>query len=250
MAKIKDIGFIKNYQFLLEADVTPNGPERTFARVAGGIRSTSDSTEEETDSAAYYDSDGGTVDEVKSVKFAYEVTGDRLVGDPFQDFVVSRKYVSGNARKTTLRMTSPDGEVIEGTATISNIKGAGPNGEANSAPEFGCTLAFDGIPAHDAPTATTLPAEVAAEDVTVAVGAKAKLGESVSPETASGRCVYEVESWDVCTVDSEGNVTGVAEGATRVRVKAAAKPSVSKVVTVTVTGAQAARAAKAEAAAK
>ena len=248
--KVRDIGFVKNHQFLIEADVTPNGPERTFARVASGIATTSDSTEEETESKAYYDSNGGTVDTVKSVKFAYEVSGERLAGDPFQDYVASLKYVTGNGRKTTLRITSPDGEVIEGAATISNIKGAGPNGEANSNAEFGCTIAFDGIPTHTAPTATTLPAEVSAEDATVAVGAKAKLGEAGSPETASARCVYEVTDWDVCTVDSEGNVTGVSEGTTTVRVRAAAKPSVSKVVTVTVTGAQAARAAKAEAAAK
>ena len=56
----------------------------------------------------------------------------------------------------------------------------------------------------------------------------------MTPSSASDRCVFAIENDEFATVDSEGNVTGVKAGKTRLSVKCAAKPSVCAVVDVTV----------------
>lgn len=234
MSKIKDIGFGLNYQHLVEMDITPKGDKRTFARVGAGISSFGDNTADEVDETAYMDSDGGTDKSVTGGTYGWAPSGHRLYGDPFQDYVASLKYTRGSDRTSTLRVTNPDGETVEGTCSITDIVGAGPNGDANSKSEFSCNLNFIGTPYYTPPTAETLPAAVEASDVEVTVGSSVKVGEAVTPDDCSKRCVYAMEDWSVATVDSEGNVTGLKAGNTRMTVKAAAKPSVAKMIEVTV----------------
>ena len=58
---------------------------------------------------------------------------------------------------------------------------------------------------------------------------------SVLPEGASTRCLFAVEDTSIARVGTDGTVTGIKAGKTRLAVKCAAKPSVSTVVEVTVT---------------
>ncbi|MDU1389495.1 MAG: Ig-like domain-containing protein, partial [Eggerthella sp.] len=61
-----------------------------------------------------------------------------------------------------------------------------------------------------------------------------KIEASVTPEEANPKCFYASGNTDIATVDSDGNVKGIAEGETTVTVRAASKPSVMKSVKVTV----------------
>ncbi len=68
----------------------------------------------------------------------------------------------------------------------------------------------------------------------LAVGKSAKLSATVSPDGANAKCFFASGDTDVATVDSEGNVTGVAAGKCKVTVRAASKPSVYTQVEVSV----------------
>ena len=66
------------------------------------------------------------------------------------------------------------------------------------------------------------------------VDATEKIVASVTPTDANPKCFYASGNTDIATVDSDGNVKGVAQGETTVTVRAASKPSVMKSVKVTV----------------
>lgn len=233
-----DIMFAPNYTHLYEADITPTAATPTWARIGRGIQTIEPDGNEEVDQTPYYDGDGGTTSDVTGGQMILSITGHRCYGDPFQDYVASLAFLYGQARRTRVRVTNPDGEVITSEATIANIKGFGANGDANTKGDFEVEIHFDGSPTIDqAPTGDTLPESVTAKAVSVKVKATAAIGATVTPTTASQRCVYAVDDDKVATVDIDGNVTGVAAGKTKVYVKCAAKPSVQVTVDVEVTAA-------------
>lgn len=230
-----DIGFTLNHQYLYELDVTPYGAKRTWARIGAGISAIDPDPSEKIDQTGYYDGDGADSSDVTGGQQIVSVTGHRKFGDAAQDYVASLKFQYGQARKTNLRVTDPSGEVVESSVTIANINMFGASGDANSKREISFELHFNGTPSSETPDKTTLPEEVTASVAAVTVGKTAPVTATVTPATASDRCVYAVEDDAVATVDSEGNVTGVKAGTTRLSVKCAAKPSVAAVVEVKVT---------------
>lgn len=229
-----DIGFAPNHTHLYELDITPFAVKRTFARIGAGIATIDGDPSEEIDQTAYYDGDGNASSDVTGGQEIISVSGHRRHGDPYQDYVASLKFVRGEARKSTLRITDPAGEVVESSVTICNIKALGANGDANSKNEFSNELHFNGAPRVIPPDATVLPESVTATVGAVAVGKTVAATATVTPSSASDRCVFAIENDEFATVDSEGNVTGVKAGKTRLSVKCAAKPSVCAVVDVTV----------------
>lgn len=230
-----DIGFAPNHTHLYELDITPFAVKRTFARIGAGIATIDGNPSEEIDQTAYFDGDGNASSDVTGGQEIVSVSGHRRHGDPFQDYAASLKFVRGEARKSTLRITDPAGEVVESSVTICNIKALGANGDANGKNEFSCELHFNGAPRVIPVGATALPESVTAAVASVAVGKSVAVKPTVTPSTASPRCVFGVEDDEIAKVDSEGNVTGVKAGKTQLSVKCAAKPSVSVVVEVTVT---------------
>lgn len=231
-----DIGFALNYQHILEVDVTPGAEERTWAWVGPGISTIGNDSSEATSEDSYYDNGGNTKMTVTGVTKKYSVEGHRRIGDPFQDYVASIEDGVGSERETTYRITDPMGRVIEAPCTIADIAASGPNGAANEKTAFKCSICRDGVPVvvTDAVGAALPEAVDATSPVSVAVGKTAKVEPKVTPATASPRCVFAVEDPVIATVGPDGTVTGVKQGKTRIAVKCAAKPSVSKVVDVEV----------------
>lgn len=229
-----DIGFAPNYTHLYEVDITPNESSRTWARVGCGIATIEPDGNEEVDQTGYYDGDGGTTSDVTGGQMTISVTGHRVYGDPFQDYCSALSFSYGTARKTKMRVTNPDGEVITSDITIANIKAMAANGDANAKGDFECELHCDGAPTVSAPVGDVLPDTVTASPVAVAVGATSTISPEVLPPTASARCVFAVEDDAIATVDGDGTVTGVKAGTTKLSVKCAAKPSVHAIIDVTV----------------
>ena len=231
-----DIGFALNYQHIFEVNVTPTADSATWAWVGPGIKTITPDTSETSNDDAYYSSEGNTETTVTGLTKKYSVEGDRKYSDPFQDYVASIEELVGEDRKTQYRITNPNGKIIQAECTIADIKAEGPNGDANSKTGFSCSIARNGActVVQDA-TGNVLPETVTASAVSVAKGKTASVSATVTPSAASSRCLFAVEDDSIATVSTDGVVTGVAAGKTKVAVKCAAKPSISCTVEVTVT---------------
>lgn len=231
-----DIGFALNYQHILEVDITPGGEKRTWAWVGPGISTIGSDGSETTSEDSYYNNGGNTKVDVTGVSKKYSVEGHRRIGDAFQDFVASIEDAVGADRETRYRITDPTGRVIEAACTITDISASGPNGAANEKTAFKCSICRDGVPVAVTEAAgAALPDSVdVSAPVTVQQGKTVEVKPTVTPSDASPRCVFAIEDPKVATVSADGVVTGVKSGKTRLAVKCAAKPSVSKVVEVTV----------------
>lgn len=233
MAK-SDLGFARNYANALEINITPGAEKPTWAILSRGITSITPSPNESTEDKDYYDGYGTPTTDVTSTQIQYEVEGDRCYGDPAQDFISSCALLTGDGRKTQFRHTAANGDVIEGDCTLLNLTPNSGQGEASALGAFTCTIATAGSPKFTPSNKLKLPETVEAEDVEVTVGATQKIAATVSPEEANPKCFYASGNTDIATVDSDGNVKGVAQGETTVTVRAASKPSVMKSVKVTV----------------
>lgn len=234
MAK-SDLGFARNYANALEININPGAEEPTWALLSRGITSITPSGNESTEDKDYYDGYGVPTTDVTSTQIQYAVEGDRCYGDPAQDFVSSIALETGEGRKTQFRHTAPNGDVIEGDCTLLGLTPNSGQGEASGLGAFSCTVATDGRPSFIPANKLKLPESVTAEDVTVQVDGTTKIEASVTPTDANPKCFYASGNTDVATVDSDGNVKGVAAGETTVTVRPASKPSVTKSVKVTVT---------------
>lgn len=238
MSNTKDLGFAPNYKSALEIDTAPENANPTWAILSRGITNITPSANEQTDDKDYYDGYGVPTTDVKSTQIQYEVEGDRCYGDPAQDYISSCALLTGEGRKTRFRHTAPNGDVIEGDCTLLNLVPGSAQGEASAPGSFGCTIATAGNPKFTPANKLKLPTGL---DVTAptgpAVGAKVQLAPKVTPETANPKCFFASGDTDVVTVDSDGNLTGVAAGKAKVTVRCAANPSLFKQVDVTVTAA-------------
>lgn len=233
MAKKQDLGFAPNYMSALEIDTTPDAASPTWAIFSRGITEVKPTTNETKD---YYDGYGTPTDKVKSVQPQYEVTGDRCYGDPAQDFVASLALETGEGRTGHFRHTDPNGDVVEGDCTYLGLTVGSQQGAASDPGAFSCTISGAGamryIPANKLkqPTGVTCTAPTGP-----AVGKSMKLAPTVTPAEANAKCFFASGNTDVATVDSDGNVTGVAAGEAVITVRCASKPSICTQVKVTVT---------------
>lgn len=235
-----DIGFALNYQHVVEVDTTPGAEERTWAWVGPGISSIGKDNSESTSEDAYFDGGGDTKTDVTGVSKKYSVEGHRLIGDQFQDYVASIEDSVGSGRETRYRITDPTGRCVEAPCTILDIAAEGPNGSANEKAAFKCSLSRSGTPTVVSEAAgNALPESVTVAQEVAAVVKKAAVAvtPSVTPAEASPRCLFAIEDTSVARVSSDGRVTGLRAGETRLAVKCASKPSVSCVVKVKVTAA-------------
>lgn len=244
---MSDIGFAQNWTNLFFINITPNAAKKTWARIAAGITSASPEGNEEITQDGYYDGEGMAESEVVGGQLTYEFEGNRKYGDPAQDYIASLLLSYGEARKTDFLWIAPNGDRVEGNATIVEIVPQG--GDANSKSDFSFGVHYNGLPKFDAGKAETFPESITASKVTVNVGGEAKINAAVTPEKAAQALVYGVEDDEIATVDMDGNVKGLKAGTTKISVKSAVKPSVQAVVEVDVTEASSVSTQSAKAAA-
>ena len=135
--------FILNYENKYEINITPDGDE-TFEALAAGISNVSWSGNENLMQDVYYDGEGMGSTEVTGGQLVASVSGHRKVGDPAQDFVMGLQLAYGDARKTTLKWTKPDGRVLTCSITIANIEDAA--GDANAKDDISFEMHVNGKP--------------------------------------------------------------------------------------------------------
>ena len=234
---MSDIAFANNYTNLFFLNVAPPGAPKDYARIGAGINKVDWNGNEVVSQDDYYDGDGMSETEVTGGQLVGTFSGHRRYGDRAQDWIARNTINYGESRKTDLLWIAPDGQRLEGKATVANIKTQGGDPKAKS--DFSFEAHYNGMPELTPGDASSFPDGISAEAVSVEVGATAPIKVAATPEGASGVCVYGVDDPSVATVDADGVVTGVAPGETEVSVKSAAKPSIRTTVRVTVSEAAA-----------
>ena len=229
-----DIAFALNYTNIWMIDITPSASSRTWARLGAGITTVDPNNNEQVEEDEYYDSEGAVDPEVVSIRPVFSFSGDRKYGDPAQDYIASLMYAIGDQRKTSFKRVGPDGTIITGPCTIANIVAFG--GDANAKGTLSFELRVKGAPTVTPGNKGTYPSSITASAVSVTVGGTTAVSATVSPAGASDSFVYAVADDTKATVDAAGTVKGIAAGTTDLVIKSAVLPSVTKTVTVTVTG--------------
>ncbi len=152
-----------NFQTLFELDNNPAGTAN-YIRMGDGLVSATPANNETVDTKSYLDDNGGASSEVTGFQYVWAFSGDRIIGDPAQDFIFSKLFSLGISRKTNARITAADGTVITGPVTIANINDGG--GDASATAAIGFDVMFNGKPTLTVPaTATALVAVVATGSV-------------------------------------------------------------------------------------
>ncbi len=237
MATVQTLDFAPNYCHVLELDVTPDEATPTWKNALVGITECAPASDETVDEDDYYDNFGFDDTNVSKVKPSLALTGYRRYGDPVQDFVQSKALTTGNDRKTSYRWTHPDGTYMQGQCTLVDLIPGSGMGEASAKGDFSYTINLDTVDVLENGTSIASPISIDAADVTVTLGALSAVTAKVEPEGANQKCHYAVEDTEIATVDTDGNVTGVAVGETTLTIKAASKPSIVKQVKITVSDA-------------
>nr|WP_257154612.1 capsid protein [Bacillus thuringiensis] len=116
----------------------------TKLRVGSGITSVDPDSNEETDESFYYDGEGAAQRDVLGVMLLWGFSGHRDYNDLAQNYIMGLRIKTGLDRKTNFTITYPNGDKLEGVATISEIKDAG--GDANRKGEIEFTISYDGLP--------------------------------------------------------------------------------------------------------
>lgn len=159
MAKV-EAAFLLQHNYIFEVDSTYNSDIPTWLRLAGGITSIEFDNNEDISQDYYYDGGGNAESDVIGMQKTIAFEGHRKYGDLAQDFVFSLSNEMGDARRTQVRVTFPDGTLIQGACSIVNIKDAG--GDANSKGEVEFEIHFNGLPT----VTPAAPSDVKVEQVT------------------------------------------------------------------------------------
>lgn len=133
------------YRFLINKKVGAKDSERTWLRLAAGIKSITPDNNEEVSEDYYYDGGGNAESGVTGMQKTYSFEGHRKYGDPAQDYIYDTlSHGVGPEREVEAMIIYPDGNAIKGKAIIVNIKD--PGGDANSKGEIEFNLNFSGMP--------------------------------------------------------------------------------------------------------
>lgn len=229
-----DIGFAMNYTNLYLIDTTPDAASRTWARVGQGILTAEPDNEDETAEDYYFDGAGAAETDVTGVKLGYKFSGNRCYGNASQDYICGLSVESGGKRKTYLRHIAPNGRIIDGSVTITDIVDGG--GDANSKGTFEFAARLNGRPNIVSPNATVMPEAISTvAPISVSKGKTSILAPTTTPLGSPNTCVFAVDDVSIATVSDDGIVTGIAVGKTKLSIKSMVLPSVRTEVEVTVT---------------
>jgi hypothetical protein len=135
-----------NWANTLEIDVTPTGDNPTWAQIHEGFSNVAESLNEVLYQASYLGDSGWGSTEVTGGQYIITLTGKRVFGNTAQDWIFSDStvYEFGNSRKTTLRLTRQNGDIIQWDITLANITNSG--GDANTAADISVAIHGNGAP--------------------------------------------------------------------------------------------------------
>lgn len=128
-----------------EAGVVTEPTEGEWLRLAKWVPSITDSSTDTTETGGDYAGDGTPSTDVTAYAETWTATGTYDPSDAAQKLIVSKKREIGEGRKVWHRIVQTDGEVVQGVATATDIRGG--SGDATAYEEFNVVLNFDTIPA-------------------------------------------------------------------------------------------------------
>lgn len=124
----------------------PIAPEEVvdYKRLAKWISTVEDDSDEEIEEEGYYSGDGTPEEDVIFVKKKYTFEGMFDEEDEAMKFIAGKEFETGEGRKIMFKQERTDGSVLEGPATLTEIKVTG--GEATEYARFECSIAWDKKP--------------------------------------------------------------------------------------------------------
>ncbi len=134
--------FKTNDGYIIEVDTSNN--DTPNMKSINGITDVDPQNNEVLDQKQYMGKGGHGTTEVTAFQYVVSVSGDRDYDDAGQNFIYGLLWKRGNNRKKAIKITYPDGAILEGTATIANI--GGPGGPAAQPGSFSCEFHFNAIP--------------------------------------------------------------------------------------------------------
>lgn len=115
----------------------------TYAKLCAGIEGMEFAENEQNQQYFFLCGEGFADNETTGAAPELVITGRRIVGDTAQDYVASKQFALGDARKSSCKIIS-GGKQIICDCTIGAITSFG--GQALDINAFGCTIRFNGKP--------------------------------------------------------------------------------------------------------
>lgn len=115
-----------------------------WAQIAEGIQSVTPAGNETADTQAFWVDKGFSETDITGKRATFAITGQRVVGDPAQDFIAARFLAMGDSLRTLFRWTDQSGNTIVANCTLTSVVPFG--GNANGRQTFSVTLSLNGHP--------------------------------------------------------------------------------------------------------
>lgn len=125
-------------------DPTADLDNASWANLQEGIMTMTPAANATADTQSFWIDKGFSETDETGKRVTFAVTGQRVVGDPAQDYIVSRFMAMGDELRTLARWTDQGGNVITSNVTLTAIVPFG--GNANARQTFSFTLSFNGYP--------------------------------------------------------------------------------------------------------
>lgn len=138
-----------NYETTISIDILGHKSlddveKANWAKLWEGISSITPAAGDTQTSNSYWSDQGLTTTLVTGKKITFSISGNRVIGDPAQDYIASKFWDIGDSLDTLMKWDSPEGTSIAAKATLTTIVPFG--GNANASPTFSFQLAINGQP--------------------------------------------------------------------------------------------------------
>ena len=121
-----------------------SGETGTYAKVCKGIESMDFSVNEQNQQYFFLCGEGFADNEVTGAAPELQISGRRIAGDAAQDYIVTKQFVLGTDRNSSVRITTAEGKYITCDCSIGDVVSFG--GNTLDVNNFGCTIRFNGKP--------------------------------------------------------------------------------------------------------
>ena len=136
------------YKYEAEIDITPQGPARTWAPLCAGFNNISEAMNETVQQYSFLCGKGFGVNYVTGIAPSMTFAGQRVVGDPAQDYIFAQKYELMSKRDTHFRLTrtaeNGSKSVLSANVTFANLSDVSGNTTDGSA--ISLEMRFNGAP--------------------------------------------------------------------------------------------------------
>ena len=201
---------VKLYIGTSATSATP--PVWTYSPLCAGIKSCSTTINEQVQQAFYMCGHGGANNEVTGIGPEITITGDRIHGDPAQDYIVGLRYKLGQDRQSSLKVEIYDKdalvETIVADCTIIDIQDFG--GDVTALVPFSCKIRINGIPTTTKAGTHTLSALTLGSGTFIPAFSASKQSYSVVIEKAAS--ASETATISATPADENDTVTATANG--------------------------------------